>query len=64
MTPQPRRHFETIQSAAERTGLSVRTIYRRIQTGQLRVYRSGRTVRLDPADVDAMFTCSDAWTAA
>lgn len=50
-----RRHFESLSDAAERTGLSVRTLRRRIAAGQLPAYRSGpRVLRVDPADVDRL----------
>ena len=51
----PRRQFETLADAAERTGLSIRTLRRRIAAGQLPAYRSGpRVLRVDPADVDRL----------
>ncbi|MBB2893087.1 helix-turn-helix transcriptional regulator [Flexivirga oryzae] len=54
-TSTPRRQFETLADAAERTGLSTRTIRRRIAAGQLPAYRSGpRVLRVDPADVDRL----------
>ncbi len=50
-----RRQFESLTQAAERTGLSTRTLRRRISTGELAAYRSGRRIiRLDPADVDRL----------
>jgi len=58
---EPRR-YETMQSAAERTGLSVKSIRRRIAEGRLSAYRMGqRVIRLDPAEVDAMFTATTKW---
>ena len=52
-TPLTRRQFETLAQAAERTGLSIRTLRRRIATGALPAYRSGpRVLRVDPKDVD------------
>ncbi|WP_377645008.1 excisionase family DNA-binding protein [Oryzobacter terrae] len=55
MTQPPRRQFESLSAAAERTGVSVRTLRRRISAGELRAYRSGqRLIRLDPEDVDRM----------
>ncbi|MFC6706491.1 helix-turn-helix transcriptional regulator [Flexivirga alba] len=52
---RPRRQFETLADAAERTGLSIRTLRRRIAAGQLPAYRSGpRVLRVDPADVDRL----------
>lgn len=48
-----RRRFESLAEAAERTGLSVRTLRRRIAEGALTAYRSGpRVIRLNPEDVD------------
>ncbi|MGX5692487.1 helix-turn-helix transcriptional regulator [Dermacoccus abyssi] len=50
-----RREFESLADAAERTGLSIRTLRRRIAAGQLPAYRSGpRVLRVDPADVDRL----------
>lgn len=56
MTATPtRRQFETLAEAAQRTGLSVRTLRRRIAAGLLPAYRSGpRVLRVDPADVDRL----------
>ncbi|HKJ10756.1 MAG TPA: helix-turn-helix domain-containing protein [Ornithinimicrobium sp.] len=48
-----RRQYESLSQAAERTGLSTRTLRRRIAAGDLRAYRSGpRIIRVDPRDVD------------
>ncbi|MDQ2850274.1 MAG: excisionase family DNA-binding protein [Actinomycetota bacterium] len=50
-----RRQYESLAEAAERTGLSVRTIRRRIAAGNLPAYRSGpRVVRVKPEDVDKL----------
>jgi excisionase family DNA binding protein len=55
MTTRVRREFETLSSAAERTGLSIRTLRRRIASGELAAYRSGaRVIRVDPEDVDRL----------
>lgn len=55
MTATPRRQFESIAQAAERTGLSIRTLRRRIAAGDLAAYRNGpRIIRLDPDDVDQL----------
>lgn len=55
MTHHPRRRFESLSQAAERTGLSIRTLRRRIAAGHLVAYRSGpRLIRLDPDDVDRL----------
>ena len=53
MTLKTRRQFETLARAAERTGLSTRTLRRRIAAGDLIAYRNGpRVIRLDPDDVE------------
>lgn len=55
MTEQQRRQFESLSQAAARTGLSTRTLRRRISAGQLIAYRNGpRLIRLDPNDVDQL----------
>jgi excisionase family DNA binding protein len=55
MTTKIRREFESLSSAAERTGLSIRTLRRRVASGQLAAYRSGpRVIRVDPDDVDRL----------
>lgn len=57
-----RRRYETMQAAAERTQLSVRSIRRYIAEGKLTGYRIGqRTIRLDPDEVDALFTPTTKW---
>lgn len=55
MTQVVGQRFESLSDAAERTGISIPTLRRRIANGQLAAYRSGpRVLRLDPADVDAL----------
>jgi excisionase family DNA binding protein len=54
MTTNVHREFESLSSAAQRTGLSIRTLRRRIASGQLAAYRNGARVRVDPNDVDRM----------
>lgn len=47
------RRFESLATAAERTGMSTRTLRRRIADGSLPAYRSGpRVIRVDREDVD------------
>lgn len=55
-TPRARaRQFESLGTAAERTGMSVRTLRRRIAEGRLPAYRTGpRIIRVDPEDVDRL----------
>jgi excisionase family DNA binding protein len=62
--PAHRQEFESLSSAAERTGLSIRTLRRRIASGDLAAYRSGaRIIRVDPDDVDRMMVrMPTAWT--
>lgn len=55
MNQKHRREFESLAEAAERTGLSIKTLRRRIASGMLAAYRSGpRVLRVDPDDVDRM----------
>lgn len=51
----------TMKQAAEHVGCSFSTIRRRIRTGELPARRSGRLVRIDPADLDAMFSDPKRW---
>lgn len=55
------RQYESIQDAAVRAGVSVKTIRRRIDDGVLRAYRLGRIIRLDPMQVDQAFTQVPSW---
>ena len=56
MTLKTRRQFETLARAAERTGLSTRTLRRRIAAGDLPAYRSGRRlIRVKASDLDRLF---------
>jgi excisionase family DNA binding protein len=51
--PPPRRRYETIQAAAERTGVSTRTVRRWMAQGLIMGYRMGpRLVRLDADEID------------
>ncbi|WP_137122982.1 excisionase family DNA-binding protein [Segeticoccus rhizosphaerae] len=55
MPQRAARRFESLSEAADRTGLSVRTLRRRIASGELAAYRSGRRIiRLQPEDVDKL----------
>jgi excisionase family DNA binding protein len=55
MPQRTARRFESLSEAADRTGLSVRTLRRRIASGELAAYRSGRRIiRLQPEDVDKL----------
>lgn len=47
--------YESLPAAAVRIGVSVKTLRRRIAEGVLPVHRCGRTLTLDPGDVDALF---------
>lgn len=50
------RRYESLAQAAERTGVSSRTLRRRIASGQLTAFRAGpRIIRLDPQEVDRLF---------
>ncbi|NHA68238.1 helix-turn-helix domain-containing protein [Phycicoccus sp. CMS6Z-2] len=54
MNPNPHRSFESLRQASVRTGMSTKTLRRRIAAGELPAYRSGRLIRVDPTDVDAL----------
>lgn len=48
--------YETLQTAAERTGFSTKTLRRAIAEGRLPAYRyGGHAIRVRPDDVDALF---------
>jgi excisionase family DNA binding protein len=46
----------SIPKAAERWGVSQDWIRTRIASGELKIYRSGRVIRIRPEDLDALFT--------
>jgi excisionase family DNA binding protein len=50
-TTTQHRSCESLANAANRTGVSIRTLRRRIACGQLAAYRTGRLIRVDPGDV-------------
>lgn len=53
MANTSRRSYESIAQAADRTGVSQRTLRRRIADGSLRAYRLGpRIIRLNATEVD------------
>jgi len=64
MTTKVHREFESLSSAAEGTGLSIRTLRRKIASGDLAAYRDGpRVIRVDPEDVDHLLVrIPTAWT--
>ncbi len=43
--------FITAHAVADQLGVSAMSIYRMIDRGELRAYRIGRSVRIDPRDV-------------
>jgi excisionase family DNA binding protein len=54
-SPAQRPDWVTIATAAERLGLSTKSIRRRIADGTLPAYRVGpRLIRLDAADIDRL----------
>lgn len=47
--------YESLAQASQRTGLSIRTLRRRIADGSLPAYRNGpRVIRVKPVDVDRL----------
>lgn len=53
--PQPIRWMST-RDACERLGVTLRTLYRFIDEGQLAAYKMGRVIRLQGADVEDFIT--------
>lgn len=50
-----RRQFESLAEAADRTGMSIYTLRRKIADGRLPAYRSGcRIIRVNPEEVDKL----------
>ena len=57
MSETPRPQFESLAQAAERTGVCVQTLRRRIWKGELKAYRLGsRIIRVNHDDVDNLLT--------
>lgn len=54
MDIQSQRKYESLSQAADRTGVSIKTLRRRIACGELAAYRTGRLIRVDPRDVDCI----------
>lgn len=51
----PAQRYESLAQAAERTGISRRTLRRRIAAGELPVFANGRRlIRVRPEDVDRL----------
>lgn len=46
--------YSTLADEAFRLGISVKTLRRRIASGDLPAYKVGRVIRVNPADVDAL----------
>ena len=55
---QPDIHWMSTQGAAEKLGITVRTLYRLIDHGELAAYKFGRVIRLQEADVDGFINAS------
>ncbi|WP_337678393.1 excisionase family DNA-binding protein [Ornithinimicrobium kibberense] len=54
-TAMSSRRYETLAAAADRTGISVKTLRRRIADGSLPAYRTGRRIiRVSPEEVDGL----------
>jgi excisionase family DNA binding protein len=50
-------HFLTIDQVATKLSVSARTVRRWIESGELSVYRIGRSVRISEADLTAFLGC-------
>lgn len=53
----------SLKEAADRVGVSVKTLRRRIAAGDLPAYRSGRIIRVNACDLDAMMQPVNPWAA-
>ena len=53
--PQPIRWMST-RDACERLGVTLRTLYRFIDEGQLPAYKMGRVIRLQSSDIEMFIT--------
>jgi excisionase family DNA binding protein len=51
-------NWMSTQEAAEKLGITVRTLYRLIDHGELAAYKFGRVIRLQEADVDGFIDAS------
>lgn len=49
--PEADRRLVSLAAAAERYGISVKTLRRRISDGTIRGYRVGRLIRVDPDEL-------------
>ncbi len=50
-----KKSYESLAEAAARTGVSIKTLRRRIVAGKLRAYRCGpRLIRVEPHEVDRL----------
>ena len=54
--PPAQIHWLSTQQASERLGVTLRTLYRLIDTGQIPAYKIGRVIRLQAQEVDAFIT--------
>ena len=54
---EPIRWMST-KEASERLGVTLRTLYRFVDEGQLAAYKFGRVIRLKESDVDAFISAS------
>jgi excisionase family DNA binding protein len=51
----------TIQQAAERLGVSIDTVRRRIAEGQLRATKHGRVIRISETEIQRFLRASRTW---
>lgn len=56
--PTAARRYSSLQAEAERLGVSAKTLRRLVVEGKLTAHRltGTRVIRLDPGEVDALFT--------
>ena len=51
-------HWLGTQEASQRLGITLRTLYRFVDEGQIAAYKFGRVIRLKQSDVDAFIEAS------
>ena len=62
VNPLPKIDYLTVHEVAKTMRVSPMTVYRLIHTEQLRAYRVGRSLRVDPADVATYMRGADTFT--
>lgn len=59
----PNTQLRSLKTEAERVGVHPRTLRRWIADGKLKSYGFGRTLRIDPQELNALFASTKIWGA-